>query len=177
MSPHRQRISPYTNTRRRPPYFTEFPEDIRLIGASFNTQLQSSGIALQGEIAYRQNQPLQYDDVELLFSALGPFENGIAALRGTPLPSSCLPGAGATLYRCNQLGAFGLNDEIRGWSLKDTWQAQFTATRTFANIFRAAQMVLVFECGELRPRPREQVHGRSGGARAALQRARHFSEW
>jgi hypothetical protein len=126
-------------------YFTEFPEDIRLIGASFNTQLQSSGIALQGEIAYRQNQPLQYDDVELLFSALGPFENGIANLRGTPLPSSCLPGAGATLYRCNQLGAFGLNQEIRGWEVQDTWQAQFTATRTFANIFRAAQMVLLFE--------------------------------
>ncbi len=59
-------------------YFTEFPEDIHLIGASFNTQLQSTGIALQGEVAYRQNQPLQYDDVELLFSALGPFENGIA---------------------------------------------------------------------------------------------------
>ncbi len=52
---------------------------------SFNTQLQSSGVALQGEVAYRQNQPLQYDDVELLFSALGPFENGIATLRGTPL--------------------------------------------------------------------------------------------
>lgn len=126
-------------------YFTEFPRDIRLIGASFNTQLQSSGIALQGEVAYRQNQPLQYDDVELLFAALSPFEAGIAQLRGTPLPATCLPGAGATLTRCNQLGAFGLNQEIRGWSLKDTWQAQFTATKTVANVLRAAQLVLVFE--------------------------------
>ena len=126
-------------------YFTEFPEDIRMIGLSFNTQLQATGVALQGEVAYRQNAPLQYDDVELLFSALGPFENGIANLRGTPLPASCLPGAGATLLRCNQLGAFGLNQEIRGWSLKDTWQAQFTATKTFANILLASQAVLVFE--------------------------------
>jgi hypothetical protein len=126
-------------------YFTEFPEDIRMIGLSFNTQLQATGVALQGEIAYRQNAPLQYDDVELLFSALGPFENGIATLRGTPLPATCLSGAGATLLRCNQLGAFGLNQEIRGWSLKDTWQAQFTATKTFANILWASQAVLVFE--------------------------------
>ncbi len=126
-------------------YFTEFPEDIRMIGVSFNTQLQTTGVALQGEVAYRQNQPLQFDDVELLFSALGPFENGIANLRGTPLPASCVAGAGATLFRCNQLGAFGLNQEIRGWSLKDTWQAQFTATKTFANIMRASQMVVVFE--------------------------------
>jgi hypothetical protein len=126
-------------------YFTEFPEDIRLIGVSFNTQLQDSGVALQGEVAYRKNQPLQYDDVELLFAALGTFENGIATLRGTPLPATCLPGAGATLYRCNQLGSFGLNQEIRAWDLKDTWQAQFTATKTFANVMRASQAVLVFE--------------------------------
>ncbi len=56
-----------------------------------------------------------------------------------------LPGAGATLYRCNQLGAFGLNQEIRGWSEKPTWQAQFTATQTVANILGASQMVVVFE--------------------------------
>jgi hypothetical protein len=126
-------------------YFTEFPEDIRLIGVSFNTQLQSTGVALQGEVAYRQNQPLQYDDVELLFAALGPFESGIATLRGTPLPATCLPGAGATISRCNQLGSFGLGQEIRAWDLKDSWQAQFTATKTFANILRASQMVVVFE--------------------------------
>jgi hypothetical protein len=128
-------------------YFTEFPEDIRLIGLSFNTQLQATGIALQGEVAYRQNQPLQYDDVELLFSALAPFESGIARLRGTPLPPAapCVPGAGSTLTFCNQLGVFGLSEEIRGWSRKHAWQAQFTATRTFASILRASQMVLVFE--------------------------------
>jgi hypothetical protein len=126
-------------------YFTEFPEDIRLIGVSFNTQLQRTGVALQGEVAYRQNQPLQYDDVELLFAALGPFENGIATLLNTPLPATCLPGAGATIFRCNQLGAFGLDQEIRAWDLKDTWQAQFTATKTFANVLAAAQAVLVFE--------------------------------
>jgi hypothetical protein len=126
-------------------YFTEFPEDIRLLGVSFNTQIQATGTALQGEVAWRENQPLQYDDVELLFAALGPFESGLANLRKTPLPATCLPGAGSTLTRCNQLGVFGLDQDVRGWSQKHAWQTQFTATQTFANILRASQMVLVFE--------------------------------
>ena len=90
---------------------------------------------------------------------LSPFEAGIAQLRGTPLPATCLPGAGATLTRCNQLGAFGLNQEIRGWTEKDVWQAQFTATKTFANILRASQMVVVFEGGVTHiPGSRGRVH-------------------
>jgi hypothetical protein len=133
-------------------YFNEFPEDIQMIGLSFNTQLQSTGIALQGEVAYRKDVPLQYDDVELLFAALSSFEIGLNQLRGVPTPATCVADNPATpaadessLARCNQLGAFGLNQEIRGWGLHDTWQAQFTATKTFANIFRASQMVVVFE--------------------------------
>jgi Protein of unknown function (DUF1302) len=130
-------------------YFTEFPEDIQMIGLSFNTQLQSTGIALQGEVAYRKDVPLQYDDVELLFAALTPFEQGLAVLRNAPLPTTCPAGnvAASTLSRCGQLGAFGLNQEIVGWGLHDTWQVQATATKTFANIFRASQMVVVGEVG------------------------------
>ena len=36
---------------------------------AFNTLLQSSGIALQGEISYRQDVPLQLDDIELLLNS------------------------------------------------------------------------------------------------------------
>ena len=88
-------------------YFTEYPEDIKLIGLSFNTQLQWSGTALQGEVAYRQDVPLQFDDVELLFGALTPFEQGLATLRDTPLPTTCPEGvpAASTLTHCGQLGS------------------------------------------------------------------------
>ena len=126
-------------------YFVEYPEDIKMIGVSFNTQIQRGGIALQGEITYRKDVPLQFDDVELLFGALTPFEQGIATLRGTSLPATCLPGAGATISRCGQFGAYGLNQEVRGWGLFDTYQAQFTATKTFAQVLGASQLVLVFE--------------------------------
>ena len=130
-------------------YFTEYPEDIKLFGLSFNTQLQWGGIALQGEVAYRQDVPLQFDDVELLFAALTPFEQGLATLRGTPLPTTCPEGvpAAATLSHCGQLGSFGLDQKVQGWDLYDTYQVQFTATKTFSNVLKASQMVIVAEAG------------------------------
>jgi hypothetical protein len=130
-------------------YFTEYPEDIKLIGLSFNTQLQWGGIALQGEVAYRQDVPLQFDDVELLFAALTPFEQGLATLRNTPLPTTCPEGnpAASTLTHCGQLGGFGLGQKVQGWGLYDTYQAQFTLTKTFSNILAASQMVVVAEAG------------------------------
>jgi hypothetical protein len=130
-------------------YFTEYPEDIKLIGLSFNTQLQWGGIALQGEVAYRQDVPLQFDDVELLFAALTPFEQGLAVLRNTPLPTTCPVGvpAASTLTHCGQLGGFGLNQKVEGWDVYDTYQVQFTATKTFSNVLAASQMVLVTEAG------------------------------
>ena len=140
----------YAKTAR---YFVEYPEDIQMIGLSFNTQLQTGGIALQGELTYRKDVPLQYDDVELLFAALTPFEAGLGLLNamapaGTPLTAFNPPACTTTtpsLNACNQLGRYGVDQEIRGWGLHDTWQAQFTATKTFANVLKAAQMVVVLE--------------------------------
>jgi hypothetical protein len=138
-------------------YFVEYPEDIKMIGLSFNTQIQQGGVALQGEVSYRQDVPLVYDDVELLFAALTPFEAGLGLLGsgmlppGTTLaafnPPACnvTTPATNTLTACNQLGRFGPDEEVRGWGLHDYWQAQFTATKTFANVLKAAQMVMVFE--------------------------------
>ncbi|MEZ5459843.1 MAG: DUF1302 domain-containing protein [Steroidobacteraceae bacterium] len=136
-------------------YFVEYPEDIKMIGLSFNTQLQRGGIALQGELTYRQDVPLQYDDVELLFAALTPFEAGLGLLGALPAmgpvvplaaftPPSCTT-ATSTLNACNQLGRYDVDQEVRGWGLHDTWQAQFTATKSFSNVLKAAQMIVVFE--------------------------------
>lgn len=50
-------------------YRAEYPEDIQLFGASFNTTIPF-GISLQGEISFRKDQPLQLDDVELLQATL-----------------------------------------------------------------------------------------------------------
>jgi hypothetical protein len=130
-------------------YFEEFPQDIKMIGASFNGEIKATGTAIQGEVAYRHNVPLQLDDVELLYAALTPFEAGIASLLSNgqvvPHPGTCPKNSPTPVSDCNQLGVFGLGQTIRGWELKNTWQVGFTATQTFANVLGASQAVLLAE--------------------------------
>ena len=108
-------------------YVIEFPEDIHLIGASFNTTVK--GIALQGELSYRSNQPLQVDDVELLFTAL----------------SSINPAFGPNNQLGNRLGQ--LNTYIPGYNRHKVVTGQLTATRIGQGILGADQSTLVGEIG------------------------------
>lgn len=136
-------VHEYAQTAR---YFTQYPEDIQLFGVSFNTQLGTTGVALQGEVSYRQDVPLQFDDVELLFAALTPFEAAALALQNVPMPADCTP-ALPTLSRCGQLGAYGPNQVVQGWDYFDVWQGQMTATKAFPPMLGASQLVAVIEAG------------------------------
>lgn len=136
-------VHEYAQTAR---YFTQYPEDIQLFGVSFNTQLGTTGVALQGEVSYRQDVPLQFDDVELLFAALTPFEAAALALQNVPMPADCTP-ALPTLSRCGQLGAYGPNQVVQGWDYFDVWQGQMTATKAFPPMLGASQLVAVLEAG------------------------------
>ncbi len=51
-------------------FFLEYPEDIHLIGASFNTTVGE--YSLQGELAYRPNLPMQVSTPDLAFAAFAP---------------------------------------------------------------------------------------------------------
>ncbi len=130
-------------------FFEEFPENIRMLGLSFNTQLQSTGTALQGEAAWRHNVPLQIDDVELIYASLTPFETGVAKLLGEPATAAghCVPTSATPITGCNQIGAFGPGQYVRGYELKDTWHFDLTATQVWANVFKASQAVLILEAG------------------------------
>jgi hypothetical protein len=129
-------------------YYVEYPEDLQTIGASFNTQLGTSGIALQGELTYRHNMPLQFDDVELLFASLGPLEQALFPLAapGVPFPLTCntvIP----TATRCGQIPGNGPGGAIQGWGRYDVWQLQMTATKAFAQVLGAQQLILLGEAG------------------------------
>lgn len=115
-------------------YFAEYPEDIRMYAVSFNMPLEGPGIALQGELSYRPNAPLQIDDVELLFAALSPLNAVIPA-----------PG----LRFGSQLGQFRPGEEVRGWERHKVSQLQVTATKVFGpgNFVGADQISLVGEVG------------------------------
>lgn len=115
-------------------YFTEYPEGIRLFGLSFNTLLESSGVALQGEVSYRPNMPFQLDDVEILFAGLSPL-------------NAVIPQPGLRFQ--SQLGQFSPGEEIRGYRRAKQWQLQLTGTKVFGpgNIVGADQISLVGEVG------------------------------
>ena len=129
--------------------FASYPQNIKMLGLSFNTQIQKTGTALQGEVAYRHDVPLQLDDVELIYASLTPFETGIAKLLGEPTtgPGHCVPASATPITGCNQLGLYGLGQTVQGYELKDTWHFDFTATQVFANVLKASQAVLVVEAG------------------------------
>lgn len=121
-------------------YFLEYPEDIGLMGVSFNAQLGRSGIALQGEISRRTDVPLQVDDLELLYAALTPMRLLPALPQLAPLRAF-----GGLLAATNQVGAFGFEEEISGYRRFDTTQVQATATRIWSRVFGSDQFVLVVE--------------------------------
>ncbi|MDI1250884.1 MAG: DUF1302 domain-containing protein [Lacunisphaera sp.] len=111
-------------------YLIEFPEDIRLYGASFNTSL--SGIALQGEISYRDNQPLQVDDVELLFASLSPLSSRFSANNQLSLAAPA---------------PYTLNSYISGYRRLKVWTGQMTATWVGRGFLGAEQTTLLAEAG------------------------------
>jgi hypothetical protein len=134
--------------------YEEFPRNIRMLGLSFNTQIQKTGTALQGEVAFRHDVPLQLDDVELIYASLTPFEYSLAQLQGLPVtpPGNCAPGSATPITGCVQLSNPGRQlflpgQNISGWVRKNTWHADLTGTQIFANVLKASQVVLIVEAG------------------------------
>jgi hypothetical protein len=117
-------------------YLIEYPEDIKRIGFSFNTELQKSGVALQGEYTFIHDAPLQVDDVELLLQALCPLANlgvGVDAITANQIDPGC------TNTTTDQ--------RLPGFIERNVSQVQVTATQIFGPVVGANQGVLLGEVG------------------------------
>jgi hypothetical protein len=110
-------------------YFTEYPEGLHMFGASFNTSIGKTGISWQGEVSFKDDVPLQIDDVELLFAAL----------------SSLAPQFGANNQVGNYLGQYGR--EVPGFRRHRVWTAQTTLTKVFGPMLGSQQFTLLGEVG------------------------------
>ena len=116
----------------------DYPEDIKMYALSFNTALGTTAFA--GEVTYRQDEPLQLDDVELLFAAVPQ------QLANTGSPAfSALNGISQMTDANGQF--FSAGSRIQGFKLFDTVQAQMTLTHLFGPTLGASQFVGVFEIG------------------------------
>lgn len=100
-------------------YFTEYVEDIQLLGLSFSTEI--GGVALQGDLTHRFDEPFQIEDSQILKAALGA-------------PSQIS-------------GTYAPGEAIDGYDLMDTTQFQMTATQLTGPTLGADQGVLICEAG------------------------------
>ncbi|MDG9885868.1 DUF1302 domain-containing protein [Pseudomonas sp. GD04058] len=107
-------------------YRAQYPEDIRLYGLTFATTLRS-GVAVQGELSYRPNVPVQLNGNDVLQSLLN-------APGRSPLNADGLrPPTDTTAYD--------------GYRRKEVTQAQVSAVQALGQVMGANQLVLMGEVG------------------------------
>lgn len=104
-------------------YFFDYPEDIRLYGVSFQTDVAGASVA--GEVSYRPNMPLQINTGDMSRTALQL-------------------GADST-HR--DLVGLATGTEIQGYERKEFWQAQVSAVQFIDRVLGASRLALVGEVG------------------------------
>lgn len=108
-------------------YFFEYPEDIRLYGASFSTTL-ASGTAWSGELSYRPNMPLAFNAIDATNSPVLHVVSGAMA--------------GGLLGALETAG-----EDLSAYKRKEVTQAQTTLTHFFDRVMGADRLTLVGELG------------------------------
>ena len=110
-------------------YFIDYPEDIRLYGLSFATNL--AGVSWGGEASYRPNMPLQLNTADLLSATLTPVGRASLSPLYTTGFSSNVPAGGV----------------VNGYDRKPVLQLQTTVTKLFNQVWGADRLTLVGEIG------------------------------
>lgn len=114
----------------------EYPEDIKLYGLSFNTAVGDT--AVSGEVSFRQDEPLQVDDVEILFAGMPQ------QFAATGVPDALFR---EDLAGISQLQAPAPGQYAKGYILSDTTQAQVTLTHLLGPTLGTDNLVLLAEAG------------------------------
>lgn len=148
----------YSSLRAFSKVMLEYPEDIKLYAFSFNSTIGTTAVA--GEMSYRQDEPLQIDDVELLFAAM------------PQQLANAYPDDYSFFDGISQMPIYGPGEQAQGFILSDTVQAQVTFTHLFGPMFGASQVTGLLEVGgiNINDMPDEDVlrlngpgTGRNGG--------------
>ncbi|MNH80085.1 hypothetical protein D3C73_324170 [compost metagenome] len=112
------------NVVRNTRYFVDYPEDIRLYGLSFQTNL--GGTSLGGEVSFRPNMPLQLNSQDVVNGSIGSATSPLV----TTGFATTTPGG-----------------VINGYKRMPVLQTQMTATQFFDQILGASRLTLVGEVG------------------------------
>ncbi len=104
-------------------FFVDYPEDVDMLGLTFNTATASTGTLLSGEFSYHRDFPFQIDTDAVAAGVLSPVQY-TPAFAGGPL------------------GAFGADAVVRGFERLDKTQVALGAAHIFGPRLGATQMIL-----------------------------------
>lgn len=124
LTPVRARIPGGLNQIRTAAYYFDYPEDIRLYGLSFQTNV--GGTSLGGEVSYRPNMPLGANTADISSASTG---NPNALLNRIGF-SSATPGQASN-----------------GYKRMPVLQTQLSATQFYDQVMGASRLTLVGEVG------------------------------
>lgn len=107
-------------------YFTSYPEDIELIGFSFNTNV--SDVAWSGEISHKKDVPLQINGPLLVAAVLQQYSGGSGNQSADALVASA--------------GAGGI---VQGYEQFDVTQVQSSLIKFYDRVLGASRLALIGE--------------------------------
>lgn len=110
-------------------YYIEYPEDIKMAGLSFNTNIGS--VAWSGEISHKQDVPIQING-PLLVSAI--LNSGLGASSGNTAADALI-------------AASGIGEDVQGYTPFDVTQVQTSFLQFFDNVMGASRLTLIGELG------------------------------
>jgi hypothetical protein len=102
-------------------YRVEYPEDITMVGVSFNTATLARGMLISGELSHHYNYPFQISLNELFAAVLSPLQ---------------FTGSGSPL------GTFGADQRVKGFVRLDRTQGTLGLTQLFGSRLGASQTAL-----------------------------------
>ncbi|SIS95031.1 DUF1302 domain-containing protein [Neptunomonas antarctica] len=107
-------------------YFVEYPEDIKMLGVSWNTNIGE--LAWSGEVSHKRDVPIQLNGPMLVASMLT-----LGTQTGNPAN--------------DRVSSAALGEDIQGYNSFDVTQAQTTLIKTVNHVMGASRLALIGELG------------------------------
>jgi hypothetical protein len=109
-------------------YFASYPEDIRMLGVSFNTATLRSGTLVAAELSHHFNWPVQIPREEVLTASLSPIEF-------------------TDEFGQTSLGQFGASEVVQGFANSGKTQLSVNLSQFFGRRLGASQSLLSVDVG------------------------------
>jgi hypothetical protein len=109
-------------------YHATYPEDIQMLGLSFNTTTLNTGTLISGEVSHHFGVPLQILGADVFAAALSPIEFNPSFANGP-------------------LGPYGPSENVKGWIRRDKTQVEIGIRQLLGPRLGASQSIIALDFG------------------------------